>query len=728
MIPVVSASRRDGLTSFHRLGRYLTLERSPETGMMVARGPAVISQSLLSAETAIVEMKATASMNVRVGDPILHFQISWREGERPDQGEWLKSATRSIEALGFSEHQYVVVAHDDTDNFHVHVMLNRVHPETYNAHNPRLSNLTLHRTARELEQQFGRKEDHGLYRWDATAGKPVRVEKENLIVTRQNAERPKGEQIALRGKMERFNDQESVRTFAADKPARALRQLFNSPTTSWSQVHALLGQHGLEIHAAEKGGYTVNVEGSQIKVKASDVFRFAFSGKVARAKTDLLLGPFKGLSQNSPLRPPRTDYDTHRPLSRNSYEQHIRQSHAPAPGKGAAPQSINNLRSVSSFDVVRAVEVDKMFLHNSARALVPIRRSEEHLRVRRGSAGESQMAGGARAGVAVASNGAAEERKAAWRRKMDEAAKERREARLQERQEERKELRAEFMAVREQHRSALHQHTLETQKRRAHVRAIFLTEKAHLRSGSEPWVVRKAYLSQRTAEYLIARQRLNQELAQGRAQIRRLSYQEWIEDKAEAGDKRAAAQLRGWRYQDRRNIRRIDTEATSAQTRAAGSVAGDPDNEPGRRKRDLDWEMLANDQLRQLRDNKTIPALSTMKWRADARSGDVTYTLSGTAALIDRGKQITVLQHDTMATRVALEMAIQKYGRLIEAKGSDVFQAQLIQAAARNNVDVVFTDPHLQARLVAARQQHNRQQEHKRQRSSEAEHGVYPLY
>ena len=370
------------------------------------------------------------------------------------------------------------------------------------------------------------------------------------------------------------------------------------------------------------------------------------------------------------------------------------------------------------------IEVDKMLLHNPSRSVIPVRRTEEHFSVRRGSGSQPQAFGGGGDSVRTPGKATQEERKAAWRRKMDEDARERRQSRLRDRHKERQELRAEFQAVRGQHRSVLHGHTLTAQERRAQLRNTFLSEKSQIRSGTEPWILKKAYLSQRTAEFIIARQNLNQELAQGRVQIARPSYQEWIEERAEAGDRRAAAQLRGWRYQDKRNIRRIDTEPTSARRRAAGHVAGDPESGTGRAKRELDWEMLANDRLRQLRDDKAVPALGTMKWRTDAKSGDVTYTLSGTAALVDRGKQITVLQHDPAATRIALEMAIQKYGRTIDAKGSDVFQTQIIHAAVRNNVEVVFTDPQLQSRLVVARQQHYRQQELKKQQIVEAERGV----
>lgn len=724
MIPVISEPRRDGLTSFYRLGKYLTEERSPDTGKMAERGPVVISESILSPDTALIEMKATASLNARVVDPILHFQISWPEGELPTAHQWEEAARRSINALGFSEHQFMIVAHDNTDCFHAHVMLNRVHPDTYQTHNPRLSQLLLHKTARELEHEFGWVEAEGLYRWDMSTGRAVRVDKEEMITARQNAERPRDGEVSLRGRMEQFNDQESVRAFAADKPARALRQLFNATSPNWAQVHALMQRHGLEINAAEKGGFTVNVVGSQIKVKASDVFRFAFSGRTARAKTDELLGPFESLSPTSPLRSPVIDYDTPRAASRNNYAEPLRQSYTPAFRKRETPQSVNDLPSVSSFHVVHTGRADQMLLQSASRPHIRGGNTGEHLSVRRGGGSESPAHRERRSGGIAPDSRGSDDRKAAWRLTIEDAARERRQVRLIERQKERQELKGEFQRVRSQHRSHLQSHTATGQSRRAALKTAYLNDKTRVRQGEEPWFLKKAYLSQRTAEYLIERQNLAQELSVSRSTIRRPTYEEWIEEKAQSGDKRATAQLRGWRYQDKRNIRKLDNESTSAQARAAGRVAGDPVPSAHKTRERLDWEVLANERLRQLRDEQLVPALGTMRWRTDAKTGDVTYTLSGKVALVDRGRQITVVEHDATATRVALEMAIHKYGKTIDAKGSDVFQGQLIQAAARHNIEVLFTDPQLQARLVAARQQHHRQQAINKQRRPQTKRGV----
>jgi len=38
---------------------------------------------------------------------------------------------RLCEALGFAEHQRVSAVHQNTDNWHMHVAINKVHPKTY---------------------------------------------------------------------------------------------------------------------------------------------------------------------------------------------------------------------------------------------------------------------------------------------------------------------------------------------------------------------------------------------------------------------------------------------------------------------------------------------------------------------------------------------------------------------------------------------------------------------
>jgi len=83
MLAPISARRRDKRTSFKKLAAYLIEERCPETGDKVLRGDVLLSENLLTLDTAAEVMKATAAQNKLCGDPVYHYQICWYPGERP---------------------------------------------------------------------------------------------------------------------------------------------------------------------------------------------------------------------------------------------------------------------------------------------------------------------------------------------------------------------------------------------------------------------------------------------------------------------------------------------------------------------------------------------------------------------------------------------------------------------------------------------------------------------
>ena len=47
-----------------------------------------------------------------------------------------KIEAQFCEALGFGEHQRVSAVHTDTDNLHIHVAINKIHPKNLTIHNP----------------------------------------------------------------------------------------------------------------------------------------------------------------------------------------------------------------------------------------------------------------------------------------------------------------------------------------------------------------------------------------------------------------------------------------------------------------------------------------------------------------------------------------------------------------------------------------------------------------
>jgi hypothetical protein len=663
MIPKIMAPRRDGRSSFQRLEQYLTVEQKHGSREWIARGPVMLSANIFSLESAAKEMRAAAAQNPLVESPVMHFQTAWPPGERPTETQWRSCAERMIQELGFGEHQYLIAAHDDKEHFHVHVMLNRVHPETAKAHNPRLSRLTLHRVARELEHEFGWAETDGLYRWDRQRNQAVRNTKEELEAIRDRREQTLGKTPQQMSSQDHFREESSLKVFAAKQPAATIRKLL-AGEANWQRFHQALSRHGLAIYKAEQGGYTVGVDGSEVRVKASDVFRFAFSGKEARSRTEAKLGPYE------PARPLEPSW---------------------AKTQTGAPRTQHRL-GLATMPVSAQARVDRIMLQEITHG-TPGHRAGVQLVVRPAALPE---AGRQNKTASVAQTPA--ERRKEWLDREAEASRLRRLQQIEKRAGERQDLKREFQLFRSEEKAVLHQHVLMATARRSELKAGLKHDKATIRGLDVPWQIKQAMQSVLTMELLVNRQKLNLELMEERRQIPQTSFQPWVEQRAAGGDTRAIAQMRGWHYQDSRNLRKIDRGIGKAmgELRTAPTAAVD-------RHAQADWQVMCNERLREMKEQAAFhEAVDGMRWKADSRTGELIYNVKGIDALIDRGKLITVLTIDRNATRVALQMAIHKYGGRIDAKGTAKWKDQLIEAAVQDKARVVFTDPELQQRFISA--------------------------
>ena len=91
----------------------------------------------------------------KLAKPVLHYSLSWARDETPDRQEMSRAVDGSLEALGLEGHEALIVAHDDTRHPHVHVVANRVDPETGKAAKLGNSKL-LSRWAEGYEREQGR--------------------------------------------------------------------------------------------------------------------------------------------------------------------------------------------------------------------------------------------------------------------------------------------------------------------------------------------------------------------------------------------------------------------------------------------------------------------------------------------------------------------------------------------------------------------------------------------
>ncbi|MCC8985828.1 MAG: relaxase/mobilization nuclease domain-containing protein [Nitrospira sp.] len=84
---------------------------------------------------AIGLMIDTARQSKRCEKPVYAFSLGWHPEQRPERAEMIEAARAALKVLEMQDHQAVFVAHNDTAHRHVHVIVNRVHPETLKAAN-----------------------------------------------------------------------------------------------------------------------------------------------------------------------------------------------------------------------------------------------------------------------------------------------------------------------------------------------------------------------------------------------------------------------------------------------------------------------------------------------------------------------------------------------------------------------------------------------------------------
>ncbi len=84
---------------------------------------------------AIGLMIDTARQSKRCEKPVYAFSLGWHPEQKPERAEMIEAGRAALKVLGMEEHQAVFVAHNDTAHKHVHVIVNRVHPQTLKAAN-----------------------------------------------------------------------------------------------------------------------------------------------------------------------------------------------------------------------------------------------------------------------------------------------------------------------------------------------------------------------------------------------------------------------------------------------------------------------------------------------------------------------------------------------------------------------------------------------------------------
>lgn len=209
------------------------------------------------------EIAATQAKNQRaMNDKSYHLLISFASGECPTPEVLKIIEDRVASAVGFAEHQRVSAVHHDTDNVHIHLAINKIHPKKLTMVEPYRAYKTFGEIASQLEVEYG---------LQTTNHKAKKVRSENLAED-----------------MEHHASIESLLGWVKQHCLSKLEQCH-----SWPEFHQVLGNHGLEIKLRGNGLVISHEDG--LMVKASSVSR-SFS----KNKLEERLGLFQPSNANIP--------------------------------------------------------------------------------------------------------------------------------------------------------------------------------------------------------------------------------------------------------------------------------------------------------------------------------------------------------------------------------------------------------------------------------------------
>lgn len=197
----------------------------------------------------IKEVLATQAMNTRTkNDKTYHLVISFPNGEAPNNEQLIDIERTFCKRLGFGDHQSISAVHNDTDNLHIHIAINKINPTTFNIIEPYYDHYKLNEICEELELK------HGLH-------------KDNRI--------KKSQDKSLSSKPSEIESHSSIITFESWIKSLALpdiKEEINKTNSTWASLHDVLSEYDLTIR--QRGaGFVISHAKEKVFVKSSSIWR-----------------------------------------------------------------------------------------------------------------------------------------------------------------------------------------------------------------------------------------------------------------------------------------------------------------------------------------------------------------------------------------------------------------------------------------------------------------------
>ena len=209
--------------------------------------------------------------------PVNHWVFSWPEGEQPTPRQVDELVKFFLEQMGLQEHQVIYALHNDKKNYHVHIAVNRVHPETCKI--VRVNNGFEIRQAQKARALIEK-----MQGWSPLENAPYVVTEEGEVAKRITLPEPKPTEKAIQ--FEQSTGEKSAQRIAQEKGHKIIKT-----AKSWEELHEGLKNYGLRF---EKKGSGAIIWIGDTAVKASSVDRSFSMGKLVKKTWGIWRGKLSG--------------------------------------------------------------------------------------------------------------------------------------------------------------------------------------------------------------------------------------------------------------------------------------------------------------------------------------------------------------------------------------------------------------------------------------------------
>ncbi|MCP5006723.1 MAG: relaxase/mobilization nuclease domain-containing protein [Planctomycetes bacterium] len=106
-------------------------------------------------QSEIKQAAGGVSKGRKLTQPVYAYSLAWHPTQEPTKEHMIESGLKTLKILGLCEHEAILVAHNDADHKHIHLIVNRVHPETGVAAKVSNDRLKLSKWAEGYERDHG---------------------------------------------------------------------------------------------------------------------------------------------------------------------------------------------------------------------------------------------------------------------------------------------------------------------------------------------------------------------------------------------------------------------------------------------------------------------------------------------------------------------------------------------------------------------------------------------